>query len=83
MNLTKLRSQASRLKNYAAGVAGAVLRRRRLTVVAVAGVLILTPLLTGDGEVFLLNMVGLGLAALILRRITMMTTRRRHRESRR
>ena len=42
-------------------------RRKRLTV----AVLVIAPLpLTGDMEVFVLNMVGLGFGALLLRRFT-------------
>ena len=44
-------------------------RRKRLTVAVVVAALLLGPLLlTGDGEVFVLNAVGLGFGALLLRR---------------
>ena len=51
-------------------VVGIAVRRRRITVAVVIATLLVVPLaLTGDGEVFVLNAVGLGIAALILRRL--------------
>ena len=45
-------------------------RHKRLTLAAVVALLILAPLLTGAGAgVFFLNLVGLGIAALVVRRI--------------
>ena len=45
-------------------------RHKRLTLAAVAALLILGPLLTGaGGGVFFLNLVGLGIAGLVVRRI--------------
>ena len=45
-------------------------RHKRLTVAAVVALLILAPLLTGSGGgTFFLNLVGLGIAALVVRRI--------------
>ena len=50
-------------------VVGFAVRHKRLTVAVVIVVLLVGPLaLTGDGEVFVLNAVGLGIAALIVRR---------------
>ena len=52
-------------------VVGFAMRRRRLSVAVVIVALLVVPLaLTGDGEVFVLNAVGLGIAALIVRRLT-------------
>ena len=46
-------------------------RHKRLTVAAVVALLILAPLLTGSGGgTFFLNLVGLGIAALVVRRIS-------------
>ena len=51
-------------------VVGSAVRRRRLTVAVVVAALLVGPLaLTGDGEVFVLNALGLGIAALIVRRL--------------
>ena len=45
-------------------------RHKRLTLAAVVGLLILAPLLTGaGGGAFFLNLIGLGIAALVVRRI--------------
>ncbi len=45
-------------------------RHKRLTLAAVATLLILGPLMTGSGgQVFFLNLVSLGIAALVVRRI--------------
>ena len=52
-------------------VVGFAVRRRRMTVTVVVALLLVVPLaLTGDGEVFVLNAVGIGIAALIVRRLT-------------
>ena len=51
-------------------VVGFVVRRRRLTVAVVVALLLIGPLaLTRDGEVFVLNALGLGIATLIVRRL--------------
>ena len=51
-------------------VIGFAVRRRRLSVAVVVALLLVMPLaLTGDGEVFVLNAVGIGIAALVVRRI--------------
>ena len=45
-------------------------RHKRLTLAAVVALLIVAPLLTGSGVgVFFLNLAGLGIAALVVRRI--------------
>ena len=45
-------------------------RHKRLTLAAVVALLILGPLLTGaGGGAFFLNLIGLGIAALVVRRI--------------
>ncbi len=81
MNVTKLRSAVSRFKNYGGVVARPVLRRRRLAMAMAVGILLLLPLLSGDPEVFVLNAVGIGLAALVIRKLV--TMRRRQRRYRR
>ena len=51
-------------------VVGFAVRRKRLAVAVVAMLLLVGPLaLTGDGELFVLNALGIGIAALILRRL--------------
>ena len=51
-------------------VFGFVVRRKRITVAVFAVALLVVPLaLTRDGEVFVLNALGLGIAALVVRRL--------------
>ena len=51
-------------------VIGFAVRRRRLLVAVVVALLLVMPLaLTGDGEVFVLNALGIGITALVIRRI--------------
>ena len=60
-----------RVIRFIGAVVGFAMRRRRLSVAVVIVALLFVPLaLTGDGEVFVLNAVGLGIAALIVRRLT-------------
>ena len=60
-----------RVIRFIGAVVGFAMRRRRLSIAAVIVALLVVPLaLTGDGEVFVLNAVGLGIAALIVRRLT-------------
>ena len=44
-------------------------RHKRLTLAAVVGLLIILPLLNGGGGTFFLNLVGLGIATLVVRRV--------------
>lgn len=67
-----------RVRQVIGAVVGTVVRRRRITVAVVIATLLFVPLaLTGDVEVFVLNAVGLGIAALIIRRLARFG-RRRH-----
>ena len=52
-------------------------RHKRLTLALAVGLLILVPLLTGNGGgTFFLNLIGLGIAALVVRRIVHAGNRR-------
>ena len=52
-------------------------RHKRLTLALAVGLLFLGPLLTGSGGgVFFLNLLGLGIAALVVRRIVQAGNRR-------
>ena len=63
MNVKNFFSTVPKFKGLAATVGGFVLRYKRLTVATVAAALLFGPLLlTGDGELFVLNAVGLGIA---------------------
>ncbi len=60
-------------------VVGFAVRRKRLAVAVVAMLLLVGPLaLTGDGELFVLNAVGLGIAVLLFRRLARFGRGRRH-----
>ena len=60
-----------RVIRFIGAVVGFAMRRRRMTVTVIVTLLLVVPLaLTGDGEVFVLNAVGLGIATLIFRRLT-------------
>ena len=51
-------------------VVGFVVRRRKLSVAVIVALLLVAPLaLAGDGEVFVLNAVGIGIAGLVVRRL--------------
>ncbi|MDE2937457.1 MAG: hypothetical protein OXR67_00845 [Chloroflexota bacterium] len=53
-------------------------RHKRLTLALAAGLLIVAPLLTGSGGgTFFLNLIGLGIAALVVRRIVQAGNRNR------
>ena len=59
-----------RVARVIGAIVGFAVRRRRLTVAVVVAALLVGPLaLTWDGEVFVLNAVGLGIAALIVGRL--------------
>ena len=81
MNVTQLRSAVSRFKTYGGAVTRPVLRHRRLAMAMAVGILILLPLLSGDPEVFVLNAIVIGLAALVIRKLVMTSRRRQHRRS--
>ena len=52
-------------------------RHKRLTLALAVGLLIVAPLLTGSGfGTFFLNLIGLGIAALVVRRIVQAGNRR-------
>ena len=60
-------------------VFGFAMRRRRLTVAVVIAALLVGPLaLSGDGEVFVLNALGIGITVLAVRRLARFGRRRRH-----
>ena len=51
-------------------------KRKRVVVAGVVALVVAAPLITGDVEVFALNLVGLGIGALLLRRFMRRTVRR-------
>ena len=54
-------------------------KRKRVVVASVVALVVAAPLITGDVEVFVLNLVGLGIGALLLRRFLARRTVRRFR----
>ena len=54
-------------------------KRKRVAVAAVVALVVAAPLVTGDLEVFVLNLVGLGIGALLLRRFLVRRAVRRFR----
>ena len=70
-----------RVIRFIGAVVGFAMRRRRLSVAVVIVALLVVPLaLTGDGEVFVLNALGLGFAWLIVRRLARFGGDRRRRD---
>ena len=68
-----------RVGRIVGAVIGFAVRRRRLSVAVVVVLLLVVPLaLTGDGELFVLNALGIGMAALIVRRLAGFGRRRGH-----
>ena len=68
-----------RISRVVGGVAGFKVRRRRLTVAVGIAALLVGPLtLSGDGEVFVLNALGIGITALMVRQFTRFGRRRGH-----
>ena len=51
-------------------------KRKKVVIAAVVALVVAAPLLTGDEELFFLNLVGLGIGALLLRRFMRRTVRR-------
>ena len=68
-----------RVGRIVGAIVGFAASRKRIAVAAVVALLLIGPLaLTGDGEVFVLNALGLGIAALIVRRLARFGRGRRH-----
>ncbi len=64
--------------SLAASVGRFCWRHKRLTLAGAVGLLIVLPLLTGSGGgTFFLNLIGLGIAALVVRRIVQAGNRRK------
>ena len=51
-------------------------KRKRVVVAGVVALVVVAPLITGEVDVFALNLVGLGIGALLLRRFMRRTVRR-------
>ncbi len=70
MSVIEIKATVPRVKSVPAGFGGIAPRRRRLTMTVGFAVLrFRLPPVTGDVEVFALHLVGLGIGALLLRRL--------------
>ena len=73
----------TQLKAVAVKVAGFIKRHKRASIAAALVLLIAGPLLTGTGgETFFLNLAGLGIVALVVRRIVRANDRRQAAQAR-
>ena len=71
------------LRAVAVAVVGFIKRHPRASIAAAVALVILAPLLTGSGGgAFFLNLVGLGIAALVARRIMRANDRRKAAQAR-
>ena len=77
MHVEDIRVTVPRVTGVAVRAGGFIRRRKRLKVAVVVAALLAGPLVTTDGELFVLNAVGLGLGALLLRRFAMTGGRKR------
>ena len=74
----RIKERFTQVKTVAVSIAGFVKRHPRASITVAVALLIAGPLLTGNGgESFFLNLVGLGIAALVVRRIMRANDRRR------
>ena len=78
----RIRDRLVQLKAVAVAVGGFIKRHRRASIAVAVALLIAGPLLTGTGgETFFLNLVGLGIVALVVRRIVRANERRQARQA--
>ena len=79
----RIRERFTQIKAAAVAVAGFIRRHKRASIAVAVALLIAGPLLTGTGgEAFALNLVGLGIIALVVRRIVRASDRRQAAKSR-
>ena len=73
----------TQVRDFAVKVVGFIKRHPRASIAAAVALVILAPLLTGSGGgAFFLNLVGLGIAALVVRRIMRANDRRKAAQAR-
>ena len=79
----RIRDRLVQIKAAAVSVCGFIRRHPRASVALAVALLIAGPLLTGTGgETFFLNLVGLGIVALVVRRIVRANERRQTAQAR-
>ena len=76
MNVTDIKATVPKVAGVAVKAGGFIGRHERASIAGAVALLLFAPLLTGDGELFVLNAVGLGLGALLLRRFVPRSVRR-------
>ena len=73
----RIKERFTHIKAVVVTVVGFIRRRPRVSIAVAVALLIAGPLLTGTGgEAFFLNLVGLGIVALVVRRIVRANERR-------
>ena len=78
-----IKERFTQVKAVAGRVGGFIKRHPRASIAVVVGLLIAGPLVTGHGdEGFVLNLAGLGIAALVVRRIVRANDRRKAAQAR-
>ena len=79
----RIRERFTQIKAVAVAVVGFIRRHKRASIAVAAALVIAGPLLTGTGgETFFLNLVGLGIVALVVRRIVRANERRQAAQAR-
>ena len=77
-----IKDRLVQLKAAAVSVVGFIKRHKRASIAVAVTLLIAGPLLTGTGgETFLLNLVGLGVIALVVRRIVRANEKKQARQA--
>ena len=78
----RIRDRLVQLKAAAVSVVGFIKRHKRASIAVAVALLIAGPLLTGTGgETFFLNLAGLGVVALVVRRIVGARARKQARQA--
>ena len=79
----RIRERFTQIKAVAVAVVGFIRRHKRASIAVAAALLIAGPLLTGTGgETFFFNLIGLGIVALVVRRIVRANERRQAEQAR-
>ena len=77
-----IKERFTQFKTVAVAVGGFIKRHKRASVAVAVALLIAGPLLTGTGgEAFFLNLAGLGIIALVVRRIVRANDRKQARQA--
>ncbi len=78
----RIAERFTKVRDFAVKVVELIKRHPRASIAAVAALVIAGPLLTGiGGEAFFLNLIGLGIVALVVQRIVWANERRQARQA--